>query len=338
MDLDTIFKFTIVASHLCNESKNPNCIETFPKIDLRNHPKISPLYLSITFFWKYCPSTVFFIDLSNNSLKGIFPIDVLFCTQIQSLHLSHIGLTGDVPIENLSRLTNLTVLNILYNRFSEAKISDSRFFKQFDPSCFFQSGIIPSHQKYKIKAVMILISFVGRHFHVHACNAESSHQWILKEEYSGKSDRHMRALVTEWIGQVSVDMWLSETGPSWKHRFKVSVGDLKALWYFQDQWPEIGCDVKTSSVLLHENGEPLIARTLQDEFEGDEAGLIEYVKMVYPGKLQKVIDEKMKLTENTLDQTRQTICIGLMWADHQSCGQLSLGKIYNMIAEVHSRT
>ncbi|KAL4386415.1 hypothetical protein GQ457_09G000660 [Hibiscus cannabinus] len=446
MDLDTIFKFTIVASHLCNESKNPNCVETFPKIDLRNRPKIAPLYLSFDFFWKYCPLTVVSIDLSNNSLKGTFPIDVLFCTQMQALDLSHNGLTGEVPIQSLSPLANLTVLNLSYNHFSEAKISDSRFLKRFDPSCFLQSGIIPSHHRYKIKAMMLLLGFplvvvfmVGclwwlcfrrpdylpgllqnKHRFTPAmlkvatngfskknivgkCEGSVTYRGVLRDGtqvrveiyldsnnsrdkchrkyveeckvlvqlchknlvpvYGWCSNRHMRALVTEWIGRVSVDVWLSETAPSWKHRFKVLVGVLKALCYLQDQWPEIGCDVKTSSVLLHENGEPLIARfrvgedsiakkihrfgvfvlemmtdrTLQDGFEGNEAGFVEYVKMVYPGKLQKVVDEKMKLTENTLDQARQTIYVGLMCADHQTCKELSFGQIYNMITKVHSR-
>lgn len=79
-------------------------------------------------------------------------------------------------------------------------------------------------------------------------------------------------------------------------------------------------------------------RTLQEEFKGDETGFVEYVKMLYPRKLQNVIDETMKLTENTFDGTRQTICIGLMCADHQTCQQLSIGQIYNMIIKVHPRT
>ncbi|TYJ12811.1 hypothetical protein E1A91_A10G006400v1 [Gossypium mustelinum] len=443
MDLDAIFKFTIVASHLCNESKNPNCVESFPKIDLRNRPKITPLYLSFTFFWKYCPITILSIDLSNNSLKGTFPIDVLFCTQTHVLDLSHNGLSGDVPIQRLSSVTNLTILNLSYNHFSEIKISDSWFFKRFNSSCFFNSGILPSHGRYKIKAVMLLLGFplvviftvgglwwlcfrrpdflprvlqnkrkfttamlkaatdgfskknmVGKgdgfvmyrgilrdgtqvRIEIYSNNRGNHREYVeeckvlvqlrhrnLVKVYGWCSNRNIRALVTEWIGRVSVETWLSESAPCWKHRYKVLVGVLKAMCYLQEQWPEIGCDIKTSSLLLHENGDPLIARfrvgenstpkkihrfgilvlemmtdqTLQEEFNGDETGFVEYVKMLYPRKLQKVIDERMKLTENTFDETRQTICIGLICADHQTCQQLSIGQIYNMIIKVHPRT
>ncbi|TQD86674.1 hypothetical protein C1H46_027800 [Malus baccata] len=95
VDLHEIFKSTIVASHLCNESKNPNCVESFPKIDLRNRPKIAPLYLSFNFFWKSCPLSILTIDVSNNSLESNFPIDALQCTQLQALDLSHNDLYGD---------------------------------------------------------------------------------------------------------------------------------------------------------------------------------------------------------------------------------------------------
>ena len=38
------------------------------------------------------------------------------------------------------------------------------------------------------------------------------------------------------------------------------VGVLKGMCYLQEQWPEVGYDIRTSSVLLHESTEPLIAR------------------------------------------------------------------------------
>ncbi|RZC12155.1 Receptor-like serine/threonine-protein kinase ALE2 [Glycine soja] len=142
LDLDEIFKFTIVASHLCNESKNPNCVESFPKVDLRNRPNIAPLYLSFDFFWKYCPLSIMSIDLSNNSMKGDFPTDVLYCTQIQSLDLSINAFSGDIPIQSFSPLTNLTFLNLSYNCFSESKLSDSQFFKRFNSSSFLHSGAL----------------------------------------------------------------------------------------------------------------------------------------------------------------------------------------------------
>ncbi|KAK7363235.1 hypothetical protein VNO77_05369 [Canavalia gladiata] len=159
MDLDEIFKFTIVASHLCNESKNPHCVDSFPKIDLRNRPNIAPLYLSFDFFWKYCPFSILSIDLSNNSMKGSFPIDVLYCTQIQSLDLSINEFSGDIPIQSFSSLTNLTSLNLSYNCFSESKSSDSQFFIRFNSSSFLHSGALLDHKRFKVKAVVLLVGF-----------------------------------------------------------------------------------------------------------------------------------------------------------------------------------
>ncbi|KAK7400222.1 hypothetical protein VNO78_11422 [Psophocarpus tetragonolobus] len=159
MDFDEIFKFTIVASHLCNESKNPTCVETFPNVDLKNRPNIAPLYLSFDFFWKYCPLSIMSIDLSNNSMKGGFPTDVLYCTQIQSLDLSINAFSGDLPIQSFSPLTNLTFLNLSYNFFSEIKLSDSQFFKRFNSSSFLHSGALLDEKKFTLKAVILLVGF-----------------------------------------------------------------------------------------------------------------------------------------------------------------------------------
>ena len=74
---------------------------------------------------------------------------------------------------------------------------------------------------------------------------------------------------------------------------------------------------------------------LGEEFEGNEAGFVQYVKMLYPGNLPKVIDERMKLTENTFDQAKQAIGIGLMCTDHSTSRQLGLGQISNMITRVY---
>lgn len=158
-DLHEIFKFTIVASHLCNVSKNPSCVESFPKIDLRGQRKLAPLYLSFTFFWKYCPLTILSIDLSNNSLKGNFPTDILLCSQIKSLDLSLNNISGEFPSQNFTFLENLTFLNLSYNDFSECRISDTRFFEHFNASSFIHSGLLPNHKEFRIKAVLLLVGF-----------------------------------------------------------------------------------------------------------------------------------------------------------------------------------
>ncbi|XP_022994936.1 LRR receptor kinase SERK2 [Cucurbita maxima] len=160
MNLIEIFKSSIVASHLCNDSRNPNCVESFPKIDLRSRPNIALLYLSFHFFWKYCPLSILSIDLSNNSLKGSFPIDVLECKQIEALDLSRNDLIGEVSFRIFSDLANLTTLNLSYNQFSESRISDSElFFKRFNSSSFISSGLLPDHRKYRMKVVILLIVF-----------------------------------------------------------------------------------------------------------------------------------------------------------------------------------
>ncbi|KAI3954940.1 hypothetical protein MKW92_045026 [Papaver armeniacum] len=159
-DLPDIFKATIVADHLCNESNNHNCNgDSFTKIDLCSRPKITPLYLSFAFFWKYCPLTVLVIDLSNNSIKGNFPTDILKCTQVQSLDLSHNNFNGEFPMEKFSLLNNLTLLNLSYNHFSELPISDTRFLEQFGSSSFLHSGLLPDHRKFKIKATFFFVGF-----------------------------------------------------------------------------------------------------------------------------------------------------------------------------------
>ncbi|KAE9600869.1 putative non-specific serine/threonine protein kinase [Lupinus albus] len=154
MNIDEIFKYSIVASHLCNESKNPNCVESFDKVDIRNRPNIASLYLSFDFFWKYCPLSIVSIDISNNYVKGSFPNDVLHCTQIKGLDLSMNEFFGEIPIQSFSLLTNLTFLNLSYNCFSESEeLSDSEFFKRFSPSSFIDSGAIFDHKKFTLKVI-----------------------------------------------------------------------------------------------------------------------------------------------------------------------------------------
>lgn len=115
--------------------------------------------MSFTFFWKYCPLSVLSIDFSNNSIKGSFPNDVLYCTQIQSLDLSINEFSGDIPIQSFSPLTNLTFLNLSYNCFSESELSESQFFKKFNSSSFLHSGALFDHKRFTIKAIILLVGF-----------------------------------------------------------------------------------------------------------------------------------------------------------------------------------
>ncbi|XP_062011486.1 probable LRR receptor-like serine/threonine-protein kinase At2g23950 [Rosa rugosa] len=441
MDLDEIFKSTIVASHLCNESKNSNCIESFPKVDLRSRPNIAPLYLSFTFFWKYCPLSILSIDLSNASLKSNFPIDVLHCTQIQSLDMSHNELYGDVPIENFSALTNLTVLNLSYNHFSESKISDTLFFKKFNSSSFLHSGLIPDHQKFRIKAIVLLIGFpifvilkvcclwwlcfrrpdflprMFRRKHRFtpailkaATNGFSRHNLMGKsasvdiykgtlrdgtdvriEVYSSEShpqvieeckvlvqlchknlanllgwcdNRKLRAIVTEWMEGENLESWLlGSSFTPWNYRLRILMGIVEGMCYLQEQWPEVGYDLRTSSIMLcnysldpkisrfkvgnqssssrrmYKFGvfllEMMVNRRPQEEFERGEAGFIEYIRMHYPGNLEQLIDPKMELTQNTVDQAKQAISLGLMCTEVSSNRQPSLEQVFDIVSRAY---
>ncbi|CAL9016102.1 unnamed protein product [Prunus brigantina] len=440
MDLDEIFKSTIVASHLCNESKNPNCVESFPKIDLQNNPKMAPLYLSFNFFWKYCPLSILAIDLSNNSLRSNFPVDVLQCTQIQALDMSHNNLFGDVPIESFSPLTNLTLLNLSYNHFSESKISDIPFFKRFNSSSFLHSGLLPDGKKFRIKAVLLLVGFpifvilmvcclgwlcfhrpdflprMLRPKHRFtpamlkaATNGFSKKNLMGKSEsvdiyqgtlrdgadvrieiYRGErhptlieeckilvqlchknlvnvlgwcNNRRLKAIVTEWMEGENLEMWLMGSNITpWSHRLRILMGVVEGMCYLEE-WPEVGYDLRTSSILLSNNLEPrisrfkirdqsisrnrkmykfgvlllemLLNRRPEEEFERGEAGFIEYIRMHYPGNLQKVIDQKMELTQNTFDQAKQAIGLGLMCTDALNNQQVSLGQVFDIMSRAY---
>ncbi|XP_062096137.1 probable serine/threonine-protein kinase At1g01540 [Humulus lupulus] len=445
MDLDEIFKFTIVGSHLCKESKNPNCVESFPKIDLQNRPMIAPLYLSFSFFWKYCPLDVLSVDLSNASLKGSFPMEVLHCTQIQALDLSFNELSGEFPVESFSPLTNLTVLNLSYNHFLERIVSETEFFKRFNASGFLHSGILPDHKMFGIKLMSMLVGFPIFVILVVGCLGwaclnrpdflprmlQSQHKFtpsmlkaatngFCKKNLVGKSEavniyrgtlrdgtevrieiyisddisrenynkfineckvlvqlrhknilqvlgwcnnrRRFRAVVTEWVEGQNVEMLIECSNPPWKHRLRLMMGIVKGVCYLHENWPEVDYDLKASSVLLSSNLEPLISRfqigeqknstrkiyklgeflleiivnkKLLEEFEGGETGLIDHIRMHYPGNLHKVLDEKMKLTENAFDQAKQIIGLGLMCTDQTSYKQLSLKQVFDIISRAY---
>ncbi|XP_043699249.1 putative leucine-rich repeat receptor-like serine/threonine-protein kinase At2g24130 [Telopea speciosissima] len=443
IDLEEIFKSTIVAAHLCNESKNPNCVESFPKIDLRSSPKIAPLYLSFSFFWKYCPLTILSIDLSNNSIHGPVPLEILNCTQIQALDLSHNQLTGDLPIERFSPLTNLSLLNLSYNHFFESKLSDSHFFARFNSSSFLHSGLLPDHSGFRIKAVIFLIGFpifvillVGCWSWLCFCRPDilpsvfrQRHKFtpsMLKAATAGFSERNLvgrsrgveiykgvlrdktevrieiykekisreqcskfvkeckvfvqlshrnlvrvmgwcnqgrlRVIITEWIDGENIEMWLSGS-PPWKHRLKVLMGVVDGMSYMQEQWPEIGYDLRTSGVMLSQERGPLISRFKvgeqngntkkiyrfglfllemitnrrpQEEFEKGETGFIEWVSMHYPDNMQKVIDERMKKTGTMYEQAKEGIGVALMCTDLSMGHQPSLTQISNMLKAFES--
>ncbi|XP_030474788.2 probable LRR receptor-like serine/threonine-protein kinase At3g47570 [Syzygium oleosum] len=441
--LNEIFKFTVVASHLCNESRNPNCIESFDKIDLRGRPKIAPLYLSFDFFWKYCPLTIRSIDFSNNSLRGEFPTSVLACAQIEALDFSRNELSGDFPVERLVSLVNLTVLNLSYNHFSECKLSESLVFRRFNSSNFVHSGLIPNKQSFAFKAmflmiglpvmVILIVGFIAmlcfrrrdlssesrqprHHFTTSMLKAATS--GFSRENLEGKSDGvdiyrgiltdgtqvrieiywreisnesmkkfveecevlvqlhhknlvrvfgwcddwELRAVVTKWTDGESLEMWLTERAPPLKHRLKVLVGVMEGMCYLHELWPQVGYDLRTSSIILSENLEPLILRFEFDgqnsssknkrkfgvlllemitdrgkmgDLEAGEAGFIEYIRTNFPANCQNLLDERITIASATIEQARQVIEIGLACIDHSANKQLKMDWMRHILLRIY---
>ncbi|CAN7118913.1 unnamed protein product [Brassica rapa subsp. narinosa] len=446
MNITEIFRSTIVASHLCNESKNPNCIDSFPKIRIHGRPKTAALYLSFDFFWKYCPLTVVEIQLVNNSLKSEFPTNVLSCAQIRTLDLSYNQLTGSVPVQNLSRLTNLTHLNLSYNRFSEDKILNSEFFNRFNASSFIHSGLLPDVKRYKMRVLVLLVVFpvvvillccclgwlclkrpdylprtCRRRSHkftsamLDAATDEFSDQRLVSkrkgvdiyrgtlrdgreakiEVYTEKvskekrrefeeeceavlklrhknlvkvlgwcNSRNLRALVTEWTDGENVETWLnSSLASSWRRRLRVVMGVVEGVLYLWEQWPEVTFDLNTRSVLLSgDDQEPLISQFKigdgnnsstnifnfglfllemitnlkpNEEQEDSEMRYLEYIRVHCPGNVERVVDEKMKIEDRTLEKVKEAITLGLMCTDGTPLKQPSYTQIYDMVVSLY---
>lgn len=101
------------------------------------------------------------------------------------------------------------------------------------------------------------------------------------------------------------------------------------------------CIINTSSYSLeiYKLGvfllEIIANRRPHEEFEGGEAGFIEYVRMHYPANLQKAIDEKMKLTENGFEQAKQVMKLGIMCTDRTSNRQQSLKEVFNILSRAY---
>lgn len=92
-------------------------------------------------------------------MQGDFPAEIFYCSQIQSLDLSHNHLSGDFPVRNFSLFGNLTSLDVSYNDFSECRVTESRFFDRFNSSSFVRSGVLPNRKEIRIKAVVFFVFF-----------------------------------------------------------------------------------------------------------------------------------------------------------------------------------
>ncbi|CAA7017620.1 unnamed protein product [Microthlaspi erraticum] len=178
------------------------------------------------------------------------------------------------------------------------------------------------------------------------------------------NSRNMRALVTEWTNGENVENWLnSSSASSWRRRLRVVMGVVEGIFYLSEEWPEITFDLSTSSVLLSDGDqEPLISQFRigdgnnsstnifnfgmfllemitnlrhDEEQEDSERRYLEYIRVHYPDNLGRVIDEKMKIEDRTVEKVKQAITLGLTCTDKPPLKQPSLTQIYDMVTSLY---
>ncbi|KAH0827275.1 hypothetical protein HID58_090588 [Brassica napus] len=225
MNITEIFRSTIVASHLCNESKNPNCIDSFPKIRIHSRPKTAALYLSFDFFWKYCPLTV----VEFHTLR--------FTSRCEALQDESLGLVGCVSHSGDSSLLLLGMTR-----------------EQEEWSGYPQRNV-EKRERGKDRGVY------REGFEREEAVLKLRHKNLVKV-LGWCNSRNLRALVTEWTNGENVETWLSSSlASSWRRRLRVVMGVVEGVCYLWEQWPEITFDLNTSSVLLSDDDqEPLISQ------------------------------------------------------------------------------
>jgi hypothetical protein len=82
--------------------------------------------------------------------------------------------------------------------------------------------------------------------------------------------------------------------------------------------------------------ELVVNRMSGDGFDSGELGFnIDHIRMHYPENLRKLIDERMKMTDNSIDQVKEVVGIGLMCTDQSNSHQLHMGQISDMIIRAY---
>lgn len=77
-------------------------------------------------------------------------------------------------------------------------------------------------------------------------------------------------------------------------------------------------------------------RRPDEEFEKNETGFVEWVKLHYPENLENVIDKRMKKTIDILSEAAEIIEFGLMCTDLSSRRQPSWDKICDLLSNISS--
>ena len=91
-------------------------------------------------------------------------------------------------------------------------------------------------------------------------------------------------------------------------------------------------EIHKFGVFLLEN---VVSSRLSDESKSGEVGFIDHIRKHYPGNLREVIDERMKMTENSFDQAKQLIRLGLTCTDQSSSHHPHLSQIADIITRAY---
>jgi hypothetical protein len=81
--------------------------------------------------------------------------------------------------------------------------------------------------------------------------------------------------------------------------------------------------------------EMILNKRIQEEFDGNDAGFIIYMRTLHHAELQQMIDERMDLNETTLHQVKQALSLGLMCIDQSNNEYPSLAHIFNVVSKAH---
>ncbi|KAF5187768.1 kinase domain [Thalictrum thalictroides] len=139
---------------------------------------------------------------------------------------------------------------------------------------------------------------------------------------------------------------------------------LEGMLYLQEQWPEVGFDLITSSVLLSKGGQPpisrfrvgdgnsnkkniykfgvllleMIANKQPKDFKQCEASLIEWVKTHYQENIWKAIDDTLTKAGITHEQANKGIRFGIMCAEIRTKHHFKMAQVYDIITRFYEST
>lgn len=80
----------------------------------------------------------------------------------------------------------------------------------------------------------------------------------------------------------------------------------------------------------------ILNKSVQEDFDGNDAGFISYMRTLHPPDMQKMIDERMDVTETALHHVKQVLSMGVMCIDQTNNEKLpSLAHLYNIVSKAY---